>query len=133
MSVDKFGRIYSKQKQQLINKDAAMVSLTEINYTFLRRDGRNTAIGTINMTGNTFTNVSNPVHNYDAANKIYVDENAGISKTGGRLLGNLNMNNFRLTGQPPSLPQRGNDAVSWSQVTRLVRVSEVNCVKKPAT
>ena len=52
MSVDKFGRIYSKQKQQLINKD--MVFLTEINNTFLRRDGRNTAIGTINMTGNTF-------------------------------------------------------------------------------
>ena len=102
--------MYSKQKRQLINKD--MVSLPEINNTFLRRDGRNTATWTINMTGNTFTNVSNPVDNHDAANKIYVDKNAGISKTGGRMLGNLNMNNFRLTCLPPSLPQRGNDAVS---------------------
>ena len=32
------------------------------------------------MTGNTLTNVSNPVNNHDAANKAYVDENAGSRK-----------------------------------------------------
>jgi len=52
------------------------------------------------MTGNTLANVSSPVHVYDAANDIYVDENAGISKNGGTrvVLGNINMNDFRLTG-----------------------------------
>ena len=71
---------------------------------FLRRDGTNTAIGTINSTGNTFSNVSSPENDHDAANKVYVVNNAGISKTGGEMLGNIDMNNFRLTGLPPGLP-----------------------------
>jgi len=78
MPVDKFGR-----------HEHTNDTTTQMNDTFLRRDGQNTAIGTINMTGNTLTNVSNPVHDYDAANKIYVDENAGISKTGDTMSGNL--------------------------------------------
>jgi len=51
------------------------------------------------MTGNTFTNVSSPENDHDAVNKVYVDNNAGISKTGGEMLGHLDMNNFRLTEQ----------------------------------
>ena len=70
------------------------------------------AVGTINMTGNTFTNVSSPENDHDAANKVYVVNNAGISKTGGEMLGNIDMNNFRLTGLPPGLPDMGSDAVS---------------------
>jgi len=46
------------------------------------------------------------------------------------MLGNLNMNNFRLTGLLPVLPEVGSDAVSWSQAVQLVRDSEINCVKK---
>jgi len=38
--------------------------------------------------------LSSPENDYDAANKDHVDNNAGISKTGGEMLGNLNMNNF---------------------------------------
>ena len=115
MPIDKFGRM-PKQKQQFRNETTAAISLTQMNDTFLRRDyyGRNTVFGTINMTGNTLTNVSNPVHDYDAANKVYVDENAGISKTGDTMLGDLNMNNNRLTGLPPGETQTGHDAVSWS-------------------
>jgi len=45
-------------------------------------------------------------------------------------VGYLDMNNFRLTGLPPSLRKIGSDAVSWSQAVRLVRDSEINCVKK---
>jgi len=82
------------------------------------------------MTENTFTNTSSPENDHDAANKVYVDNNAGISKTGGEMLGNLDMNNFRLTGLPPGLPDMGSDAVSWSQALRLVRDSEINCAKK---
>jgi len=92
MPIDKFGRI-PKQKPQFTNETTDAISLTQMNDTFLRRDGRITVFGTINMTGNTLTNVSNPVHDYDAANKVYVDENAGISKTGDTMLGDLNMNN----------------------------------------
>jgi len=40
------------------------------------------------------------------------------------------MNNFRLSGLHPGLPEIGSDAVSLSQAVRLVRDSEVNCVKK---
>jgi len=50
MSVDKFGRRDYKRKQPLVN---AAVPLEQMNETFLRRDGTNTIIGTINMTGNT--------------------------------------------------------------------------------
>jgi len=70
MPVDQFGRICNKQKQQFTNLTTAAISLTQMNDTFLRRDGRNTVFRTINMTGNRLTNVSSPVHGYDAANKI---------------------------------------------------------------
>lgn len=129
MPIDKFGRM-PKQKQQFTNETTAAISLTQMNDTFLRRDGRNTVFGTINMTGNTLTNVSNPVHDYDAANKVYVDENAGISKTGDTMLGDLNMNNNRLTGLPPGEPQTGRDAVSWSQAVLLTNDVKINSVKK---
>jgi len=74
--------------------------------------------------------VSSPVHDHDVANKTYVDENAVISKTGAAMLGNLDMNNFRLTGLPSTVPQTGSDAVSWSRAVQLVRESSINYVKK---
>ena len=114
----------------LVNETTAVVSFSQMNDTFLRRDGTNTAVGTINMTGNTFTNASSPANDHDAANNVYFDNNARISKTGGEMLGNLNMKNFRLTGLPPGLPEVGRDAVSWSQAVQLVSDSERNCVKK---
>ena len=62
------------------------------------------------MSGNTLTNVSNPLEDHDAANKVYV-ENAGVSKNGDTMLGNLDMNGYRLTKLSPSLPETDNDAV----------------------
>ena len=83
------------------------------------------------MTGNTLTNVSSPVANHDTANKIYVDQNAGVSKSGDTMLGDLNMNNFRLTGLPSKLhPESGSEAISWSQAVQLVRDSEKECASK---
>ena len=101
-----------------------------MNDTFLRRDGRNTVFGTINMTGNTLTNVSNPVHDYGVTNKVYVDENARISKTGDTMLGDLNMNNNRLTGLLSGKPQTGSDVVSWSQAVLLTNDVKADYVKK---
>jgi len=46
------------------------------------------------------------------------------------MLGNLNMNYFRLTGLPPGLTEVGSDAVSRSQAVQLVKDSEIKCVKK---
>ena len=49
MPVDKFGR-RDTAIQDNVSSD---VSFTQIGDYFIRRDGSNTAIGSINMTGNT--------------------------------------------------------------------------------
>ena len=76
MGVDKFGR---RDKSVVVTKG---VSLRCISNNFLRRDGTNTATGSINMTGNTHTNVSNPVNAQDIATKNYVY--GKVSKSGDR-------------------------------------------------
>jgi len=55
MPVDKFGRRRDIVVQDNVSSD---VSFTQMDDYFIRRDGSNTAIGSINMTGNTLTNVS---------------------------------------------------------------------------
>ena len=54
MPVDKFGK-RDTAVQENVSSD---VSFTQIGDYFIRKDGSNTAIGSINMTGNTLTNVS---------------------------------------------------------------------------
>jgi len=68
MPVDKFGRKDTAVQDNV----SSNLSFTQIGDYFIRRDGSNTAIGSINISGNTLTNVSEPVHDHDAANKIYV-------------------------------------------------------------
>lgn len=68
MPVDKFGRM-----PQLSTSNVDGVSITSVNNNFLRRDGTNTATGSINMTGNNLMNVSDPVNSQDVATKNYVD------------------------------------------------------------
>ena len=59
------------------------------------------------MAGSTLTNVSNPVDDHDAANKVYVDENVGFSKNGDVMDGNLDVSSgfTRFTGLPWSMPK----------------------------
>ena len=122
MTVDKFGRM----------SDAGAVytegvSLRYINNNFLRRDGTNTATGSINMTGNTLTNVSNPVIDQDVATKNYVDTNSSsdkVSKSGDTMTGHLNMSGNLIIGLPttyPPITYIGDEATSWDQTVGLVQ------------
>jgi len=133
MPVDKFGRVEDYRETSLI-EDASISSVEGINEIFLRRDGRNTVIGTINMAGNTLANLRNPVLNHDVATKVYVDESSDgmdkVSKSGDTMSGNLNMAENRITGLPDSLPSSGSDAVSWLHAVGLVRGAETESAGK---
>ena len=67
MPVDKFGRSGTS------STSGDGVSVSYVNNHFLQRNGTNTGTGSINMTGNTLTNVSDPVNVQDIATKNYVD------------------------------------------------------------
>ena len=110
ISVDKFGR--SGKSNSVITEG---VSLSYIGNNFLRRDGTNTATGSINMTGNTLTNVSNPVNAQDIATKNYVD--GKVSKSGDTMTGNLDMSGDRVMNVPFS-PTDTSDAVNAAYVVR---------------
>ena len=53
MPVDKFGRRDAAVRENV----SSDVSFTQIGDYFIRKDGSNTAIGSINVTGNTLTNL----------------------------------------------------------------------------
>ena len=120
MSVDKFGR--SGKSNSVITKG---VSLSN---NFLRRDGTNTATGSINMTGNTLTNVSNPVNAQDIATKNYVEQNTILRNGTQTMVGNLDMGNYSINNlQNPADDQDAvtkaySDAVAKAYAnTRLFR------------
>jgi len=77
------------------------------------------------MTGNTLTNVSEPVHDHDATKKLYVDRRLGgtdkVSKSGDSMQGDLDMGGYRIAGLNTSLPPRDTDAVCWSRAVELTR------------
>ena len=77
------------------------------------------------MTGNTLTNLSGPVHDHDAANKLYVDRRSGgtdkVSRSGDTMEGDLDMSGYRIAGLNMSLPPRRTDAVCWSRAVELTR------------
>ena len=105
MPVDKFGR--SGKSNSVITEG---VSLSYIGNNFLRRDGTNTAIGSINMTGNTLTNVSNPVNAQDIVTKNYVEQNTILRNGTQTMIGNLNMGNYSINNLQN--PENDQDAVS---------------------
>jgi len=80
------------------------------------------------MTGNTVTNVCNPKADHGVTNKLYVDQitSDAVSKNGGTMMGNLNMNGYRIKGLPtPDVPESNSDAASWLQIVNLIRKSTV--------
>ena len=101
MSIDKFGRML---QSNITYVDG--VSAIYVNNTFIRRDGTNVVTGSINITGNTLTNVSDPVYNRDVATKNYVDSNMKSVSIGE---GPLSMHNHRSTIL--GMPQNPEDVV----------------------
>ena len=71
MPVDKFGRMSDTK-----TRDTG-VSLTYINNNYVRSDGSTPVTGSIDMKGNTLTNVSDTVNPQDVATKKYADKVGG--------------------------------------------------------
>ena len=117
MPVDKFGRM----------SDATIVaegvSLSYINNNFLRRSGANTATGSINMTGNTLTNVSNPVNAQDVATKNYVEQNTILRNGTQTMIGNLNMGNYSINNLQN--PENDQDAVTKAYADAVAKAYAV--------
>lgn len=127
MPVDKFGRGDSKSYTS---------SGVSPNINFLRRDGSNSAMGSISMAGYKLTDVGEPATAQDVATKNYVDSSSGggkVSKSGDTMTGNLAMSGNRITGLPVTYPPSANeDATSWSQAVELIRDATTNNSTIPA-
>ena len=83
MHLDKFGRNGDRTTTVYIG-----INIANLSNSFLRRDGGNTAIGTIDMNSYIFKNVSNPLSNQDLATKNYVDTHA-CTTAGGVVSGDI--------------------------------------------
>ena len=73
MPVDKFGRTNVGTSQRVVSGG---VTLSQVNNTFLRRDGENTATANISMDSHKLINVLDPTNDQDTATKHYVDGRA---------------------------------------------------------
>ena len=117
MTVDKFGRM---SDARIIYEG---VSLTYINNNFLRRSGTNTVTGSLNMTGNTLLNVSNPVNAQDIATKNYVEQNTILRNGTQTMIGNLNMGNYSINNLQN--PENDQDAVSKAYADAVAKAYAV--------
>ena len=78
--------------------------------------------GNLGMIGNNITQLAGPIRHRDADHKVYVDTQT-LSKYGGEMRDDLNMNDRLLHGLPveSSPSYRGDEAVSWAQLTNHVQ------------
>ena len=86
MAVDKFGRNGDRTTPVYTG-----ITIAILTNSFLRRDGGNTAIETIDMNSHIIKNLSDPFSNQDVATKNYVDANA-FTKAGGTVSGEILIN-----------------------------------------
>ena len=70
MPVDKFGRNGHRATPVYTG-----INIANLTNSFPRRDGGNTAIGTIDMNSHIIKNEADPLSNQDVATKNYVDKN----------------------------------------------------------
>ena len=87
MPVDIFGHTDVKTSQRTVSGG---VTLSQVNNTFLRRDGETAADGDINLNAHKLVNVKDPVDAQDAATRSYVDTTK-VSKSGDTITGDLKL------------------------------------------
>ena len=110
MPVDKFGRMSNAKTKN------TGVSLNYINNNYIRSDGCTPVSGSINMTGDTLYNVSDPVNPQGVATKEYTDNIRGVKWVKRKQDGtyaikkDLDMNDKRLKNITP--PVEDADAVN---------------------
>lgn len=75
MPVDKFGRTETGISQRVVSGG---VTSSQVNNTFLRRDGVNTATSDINLDSHKLINVLDPDNAQDAATRNYVDTKVSL-------------------------------------------------------
>ena len=85
MPVDKFGTNGDRTTPAYNG-----INIANLTNCFLRRDGGNTAIETIDMNSNMIKNVTDPLSNQDVAFKNYVDTNA-FTTAGGVVTGDIKL------------------------------------------
>ena len=118
MPVDKFGRMSDTK-----TRDTG-VSLTYINDNYIRSDGGTPVTGSIDMSGNTLNNVSNPVNPHDVATKDYADTtNKAFVLYEGKYLavGDLSMGGRRLNDV--SMPLENHQSSSKFYVDTVVEAA----------
>lgn len=116
-SIDMSGRDLTGLKDAVNSGDA--VPLRQAEASFVKKAG-DTMTGSLNMDGNSVTNIPAPVAESDAANKKYVDDKIGTPEApgaylplaGGMMSGDINMDGHELTGIQN--PINGLDAVNKS-------------------
>jgi len=90
MPVDVFGTTnFASDSTRVISQG---INMKQANDTFLRQDGGNVASNDIDLDSHKLINVADPTKDKHAANKQYVDSNAGtntVSKSGDYMTGNL--------------------------------------------
>ena len=85
MHADKFGRNGDRTTSVYSG-----INIANLSNSFLRRDGSNTAIGSIGMNNNIIKNVVDPLSNQDVASNNYVDTNA-FTTAGGVVSGDIKL------------------------------------------
>ena len=118
MPFDKFGRMSVPK-----TRDTG-VSLTYINNNYFRSDGNTPVTGSIDMNGNTLTNVSDPVNPQDVATKQYADTaNRAFVFGEGKYLaaGKVSMGGKRLDNV--GTPLENNQATNKAYVDKLVEAA----------
>ena len=89
MPVDKFGRMSDAK-----TRDTG-VSLTYINFNYIRSDGGTPVSGSIDMKGNTLYNVADPVNPQDVATKEYTDKRIHLIVVHARYCGLLKYGEYQ--------------------------------------
>ena len=99
--MDIYGRTYTNDSKNVVSTVGG-ITITQVNNSFLRRDGANTATDDLNLDSHKIINLSTPTNSNDAATKAYVDSKSSSNFTNWQLSETASENQIRLytDGQP---------------------------------